>query len=163
MKQDLSCPVPECAAAGSAMESHIFWTCPSARRHWAFHLDRWRRLGTFLEGDLNVWVFGLYLPEIPPNTWDDIRQSMDPGADLSKAQAAVFRQLESCGVLSYQRHFRPSGLSASAAWKTRLYHRRCTQQAPRLSFAGQFEGFVDQPTSPTWETTGNCLRRYGHR
>ena len=72
------------------MASHIFWTCPSARRHWAFLLDRWRRLGTFLEADLNVWVFGLDLPEITPNAWDVIKQSIDTGADLSKAQAAVF-------------------------------------------------------------------------
>ena len=72
------------------MASHNFCTCPSARRHWAFLLDRWRRLGTFLEADLNVWAFGLDLPEIQRNAWDVIKQSMDPGANLSKAQAAVF-------------------------------------------------------------------------
>ena len=89
-QQDLSCPVPECANAGPALASHIFWTCSSARRHWEFLLDRWRWLGTFQEADLNVWVFGLDLPAIPPYAWDVIRQSMDPGANLSKAQAAIF-------------------------------------------------------------------------
>ena len=43
-----------------------------------------------MEADLNVWVFGLDLPEITPNAWDVIKKSMDTGADLSKAQAAVF-------------------------------------------------------------------------
>ena len=43
-----------------------------------------------MEADLNVWVFGLDLPEITPNAWDVIKQSIDTGADLSKAQAAVF-------------------------------------------------------------------------
>ena len=35
-------------------------------------------------------MFGLDLPEIPHNAWDVILQSMDPDADLSKAQAAAF-------------------------------------------------------------------------
>ena len=43
-----------------------------------------------MEADLNVWAFGLDLPEIQRNAWDVIKQSMDPGANLSKAQAAVF-------------------------------------------------------------------------
>ena len=35
-------------------------------------------------------MFGLDLPETPHNAWDVIQQSLDPGADLSKAQAAAF-------------------------------------------------------------------------
>ena len=89
-KQDLSCPVPACATAGPALACYIFWTCPSARRHWAFLLDRWRWLDTLQEADLHVWVFELDLPGISLYAWNVIKQSMDPGADLSKAQAAVF-------------------------------------------------------------------------
>ena len=83
-------PIPECADAGSVLASHIFWTCPNARRHWEFLIDRWRWLGTFKEVDLHVWVFGLDLPGIPPNAWNVIKRSMNPGADLSSAQAAGF-------------------------------------------------------------------------
>ena len=65
-KQDLSCPVPECVDVGPALAIHVFWTCPSARRHWEYLLDRVKWLGTFQEDDLHVWVFGLDLPGIPP-------------------------------------------------------------------------------------------------
>ena len=51
--QDRSCPVPECATAGSAMARHIFWTRPSARRQWKYLLDRWRWLGALPMADMN--------------------------------------------------------------------------------------------------------------
>ena len=151
-KQDLSCPVPACATAGPALACYIFWTCPSARRHWAFLLDRWRWLGTFQEADLHVLVFGLELPGVPFYAWDLIKQSMDPGADLiyQKLRLRSSRQLVSCGVLSSQRPFIPFGSSASSACKTHMYYRMFTQLVTILYFAGRFEGFVDQPTSPTW-------------
>ena len=87
---DLSCPAPECPPAIPAMASHVFWTCPSARQHWEYLLDRWRWLGTFQKADLHIWVFGLDLPGTPHNAWAVIQQSLDPGADLLKAQAAAF-------------------------------------------------------------------------
>ena len=73
-----------------ALARHIFWTCPSARRHWEYLLDRWRWLGTFLEDDLHVWVFGLDLPGIPLNAWVVVKHFLNTGVDLLKAQAAVF-------------------------------------------------------------------------
>ena len=115
-KQDLSFPVPDCVAADPVMASHIFWTCPSARRHWAFFLDRWGWLGTFLEADLNVWVFGLDLPEIPPNAWDVIKQSMDPGSSLSKAQAEVFPGARELWRFVVSTSLQAICSSASAAW-----------------------------------------------
>ena len=77
-------------ATGPATASHVFWTCPSARRHWTYILDRWRGLGSFTATDLNVWVFGLDLPDIPHAAWNAIKQSFHPGKDDTKAQAAVF-------------------------------------------------------------------------
>ena len=86
----LSCPVPECVDVGPALSRHIFWTCPSAGRHWEYLLDRWRWLGTFPEDDLHVWVFGLDLPGISPNAWVVVKHSLNTGTIVLKDHAAVF-------------------------------------------------------------------------
>ena len=93
------------------------------------------------------------LPGIPPNAWVVVKHSLNTGADLLKAQVAVFpaaRELW-CFVVSTTLH---------VIWVERL--RR--MEDPSLSqdvhtaraktiIAGRFEAFVDQPTSPTWGKT----------
>ena len=71
------------------MASHVFWNCPSARRHWNYLLERWRKLGDLTEADLHVWLFGMDLPRIPKFAWDAIRHVIDPDVDLSRAKDAV--------------------------------------------------------------------------
>ena len=42
------------------------------------------------EADLHVWVLGMDLPSIPKFAWDAIKNAIDPGVDVSRAQDAVF-------------------------------------------------------------------------
>ena len=72
------------------MASHVFWNCPSARCHWNYLLERWRKLGDLTEADLHVWVFGMDLPSILHFAWDAIKHAIEPGVDLSRAKDAVF-------------------------------------------------------------------------
>ena len=51
---DLSCPDPACPPSFPAMASHVFWNCPSARRHWKYILERWQKLGDLTEVDLHA-------------------------------------------------------------------------------------------------------------
>ncbi|KAI9916916.1 hypothetical protein PsorP6_017134 [Peronosclerospora sorghi] len=88
--QDLSCPNPACPTSIPFMADHVFWDCPSARRHWDYLLERWQRLGDLREADLHVWVFGMDLPATPSYAWDSIKHAIVPGVDVSRAKDAVF-------------------------------------------------------------------------
>ena len=147
--------------AGTDLARHIFWTCPSARQHWEFLLDRWRWLGTFPEDDLHVWVFGLDLTEIPPNVWVVVKHSLNTGADLLKAQAAFFPAAQELWRFVVSTTYR-------AIWVERL--RR--MEYPSLSqdvhtaraktiIRRSARRFCGSTYQPDMGRTNNCLRRYG--
>ena len=56
VSHDLSCPNPACPPSVAAMDSHVSCNCPSARSHWNYLLERWRKLGDLTEADIHVWV-----------------------------------------------------------------------------------------------------------
>ena len=100
------------------MASHVFWNCPSARCHWNYLLERWRKLGDFTLADLHVLAFGMDLPSIPKFEGVAIKNAIDPGVDLSRAKDAVFP-----ATLELWRFLIPTtpyfiGIERPAAWKT---------------------------------------------
>ncbi|GAB9477600.1 reverse transcriptase, partial [Globisporangium polare] len=67
-----------------APASHVFWTCPAAKRHWQHLLTAWSNIGAVDNDNSNIWVFGLGLPELPSGAWRAVQQTLT-GTEVTPA------------------------------------------------------------------------------